>query len=102
MSVSLLYFLFISCYIYIIGLLGMFLLKRNLIIILMCLELVFLAVNFNFIIFSVYLDDIIGQVFTLLVLTVAAGESAIGLAILVLYYRKRGVISINLLNYIKG
>ncbi len=53
-------------------------------------------------IFSVYLDDIIGQIFTLLILTVAAAESAIGLAILVLYYRRKGIISINLMNYIKG
>lgn len=94
--------LLISIILFIIGLLGIFLLKRNLIIILMCIELVLLAINFNFIIFSVYLDDIIGQVFTLLILTVAAAESAIGLAILVLYYRRKGIISINLMNYIKG
>jgi NADH-quinone oxidoreductase subunit K len=94
--------LLISIILFIIGLLGIFLLKRNLIIILMCIELVLLAINFNFIIFSVYLDDIIGQIFTLLILTVAAAESAIGLAILVLYYRRKGIISINLMNYIKG
>jgi len=94
--------LLISTILFIIGLLGIFLLKRNLIIILMCIELVLLAINFNFIIFSVYLDDIIGQLFTLLILTVAAAESSIGLAILVMYYRKKGIISINLMNYIKG
>jgi len=94
--------LLISTVLFIIGLLGIFLLKRNLIIILMSIELVLLAINFNFIIFSVYLDDIIGQVFTLLILTVAAAESSIGLAILVMYYRRKGIISINLMNYIKG
>jgi NADH:ubiquinone oxidoreductase subunit K len=87
---------------FIIGLLGIFLLKRNLIIILMSIELVLLAVNFNFLIFSVYLDDVMGQIFTLLILTVAAAESSIGLAILVMYYRRKGIISINLMNYIKG
>lgn len=94
--------LLISTVLFIIGLLGIFLLKRNLIIILMSIELVLLAINFNFIIFSVYLDDIIGQIFTLLILTVAAAESSIGLAILVMYYRRKGIISINLMNYIKG
>lgn len=94
--------LLISTILFIIGLLGIFLLKRNLIVILMCIELVLLAVNFNFMIFSVYLDDIVGQIFTLLVLTVAAAESSIGLAILVMYYRRKGIISINLMNYIKG
>jgi NADH:ubiquinone oxidoreductase subunit K len=94
--------LFISVTLFIIGLLGIFLLKRNIIVILMCIELVLLAVNFNFIIFSVYLDDIMGQIFTLFVLTVAAAESSIGLAILVMYYRKKGIVSINLMNYIKG
>jgi NADH-quinone oxidoreductase subunit K len=68
----------------------------------MCIELVLLAINFNFIIFSVYLDDAIGQIFALLILTVAAAESSIGLAILVMYYRRKGIISINLMNYIKG
>ena len=66
------------------------------------MELLLLSVNFNFIIFSIYLDDIIGQIFTLLILTVAAAESSIGLAILVMYYRRKGIISINILNYIKG
>jgi NADH-quinone oxidoreductase subunit K len=95
-------FLLISIILFIIGLLGIFLLKRNLIIILMSIELVLLSVNFNFIIFSVYLDDAIGQIFTLLILTVAAAESSIGLAILVMYYRRKGIIAINLMNYIKG
>lgn len=95
-------FLLISVLLFIIGLLGIFLLKKNLIIILMSIELMLLAINFNFIIFSVYLDDVIGQIFALFILTVAAAESSIGLAILVIYYRLKGVISINLVNYIKG
>ena len=62
----------------------------------------FILINFNFILFSVYLDDVIGQIFTLLILTVAAAESSIGLAILVMYYRRKGIIAINVMNYIKG
>ena len=68
----------------------------------MSIELSLLSINFNFILFSIYLDDIIGQIFTLLILTVAAAESSIGLAILVMYYRRKGLISINVLSYIKG
>ena len=68
----------------------------------MSIELMLLAVNFNFIIFSVFLDDIIGQIFALFVLTVAAAESAIGLAILVIYYRIRGTVSIEYINLLKG
>jgi len=68
----------------------------------MSIELILLAVNLNFIIFSVYLNDIIGQIFGLFIITVAAAESAIGLAILVIYYRIKGIISINFINSIKG
>jgi NADH-quinone oxidoreductase subunit K len=95
-------FLLISITLFLISLFGIFLLKRNLIVILMSIELALLSINFNFILFSMYLDDIIGQIFTLLVLTVAAAESSIGLAILVMYYRRKGLISINVLSYIKG
>ena len=69
---------------------------------LMSIELMLLAVNFNFIIFSVFLDDIVGQIFALFVLTVAAAESAIGLAILVVYYRIRGTVSIEYINLLKN
>ena len=69
---------------------------------LMCIELMLLAVNLNFLIFSTYLDDLIGQLFSLLVLTVAAAESAIGLAILVIYYRVRGTIAIEFIDLMKG
>jgi NADH-quinone oxidoreductase subunit K len=95
-------FLLISITLFLISLFGIFLLKRNLIVILMSIELCLLSVNFNFILFSIYLDDVIGQIFTLLILTVAAAESSIGLAILVMYYRRKGIISINVMNYIKG
>lgn len=95
-------FLFVSCFLFVIGILGIFITRKNLIIILMSIELMLLSVNFNFIIFSVYLDDILGQVFALLILTVAAAESAIGLAVLVVYYRLRGIISVNYISTIKG
>tara|TARA_R110001592_G_scaffold326921_1_gene607935 strand:- start:10692 stop:10898 length:207 start_codon:yes stop_codon:yes gene_type:complete len=68
----------------------------------MSIELILLSINLNFIIFSIVLDDIVGQIFALFILTVAAAESAIGLAILVVYYRLKGVISINYINSIKG
>jgi NADH-quinone oxidoreductase subunit K len=68
----------------------------------MAIELMLLAINFNFIIFSVFIDDILGQIFALIILTVAAAESAIGLAILVIYYRIRGAIAIELINLMKG
>ena len=68
----------------------------------MSIELMLLAININFVIFSVYLDDMTGQVFALFILTIAAAESAIGLAILVVYYRIKGIISINFINSIKG
>ena len=80
----------------------LFLVKKNIIIILMSIELMLLAININLIVFSVYLNDITGQIFALFVLTVAAAESAIGLAILVVYYRIKGIISINFINSIKG
>ena len=68
----------------------------------MCIELMLLAVNLNFLIFSTYLDDLIEQLFSLLILTVAAAESAIGLALLVIYYRARGTIAIEYMNLLKG
>jgi NADH-quinone oxidoreductase subunit K len=88
--------------IFLIGIFGIFLVKKSIIIILMSIELLLLAVNLNFIILSVYLNDLEGQIFSLFVLTVAAAESAIGLAILVVYYRIKGIISINFVNSIKG
>jgi NADH-quinone oxidoreductase subunit K len=95
-------FLIISILLFLIGILGIFLVKKNIIVILMSIELMLLAININFVIFSIYLDDIVGQIFALFILTVAAAESAIGLAILVVYYRIKGIISINFINSIKG
>jgi NADH-quinone oxidoreductase subunit K len=80
----------------------MFLSRKHVIIILISLELILLATNINFVIFSVFLDDILGQIYALLVLTVAAAESALGLAILIVYYRLRGGISIDLISLLKS
>jgi len=95
-------YLFVAMILFLIGLSGIFLNRKNIIILLMSIELMLLAINFNFIIFSVFLDDILGQLFALLVLTVAAAESAIGLAILVIYYRIRGTIAIEFIDLMKG
>ena len=95
-------YLAVSMVLFLIGLSGIFLNRKNIIVLLMAVELMLLAINFNFIIFSVFLDDILGQLFALLVLTVAAAESAIGLAILVIYYRIRGPIAIEFIDLMKG
>lgn len=87
---------------FIIGTLGILFNRRNILIVLMCVELILLSVNLNFILLSVYLDDFYGQIFALFILTVAAAESAIGLAILIVYYRLRGNISINQVMTLKG
>lgn len=101
-SFEIMKFLITSIILFLIGILGIFLIKKNIIIILMSIELMLLAININFVVFSVYLNDLTGQIFGLFVLTVAAAESAIGLAILVIYYRIKGIISINFINSIKG
>lgn len=95
-------FLLISISLFFIGLSGIMINKKNIVVMLMSIELILLSINFNFIIFSVFLDDILGQIFALFILTVAAAESAIGLAILVVYYRIRGTISIEYINLLKG
>lgn len=87
---------------FLLGLWGIFAARRNLILILMSIELILLSVNLNFIFFSIFYDDIIGQAFALLILTVAAAEAAIGLAILIIYYRIRGIINVNFISSIKG
>lgn len=94
----------LSCniFIFLIGIFGILLNRRNILIVLMCIELILLGVNLNFILFSMYLDDVYGQLFSLFILTVAAAESAIGLAILILYYRIRGNIYINQTAILKG
>ena len=95
-------YLFVSIFLFFIGLCGIFAIPQNIIIILISLELILLSINLNFIIFSVYLDDITGQIFALFILTIAAAESAIGLAIVVVYYRLRGIISLDFINSLKG
>ena len=92
----------ISTILFLISILGIFLNQKNILIMLMSLEMMFLSVSFNLIFFSVYLDDIMGQIFALLILTVAAAESSIGLAILVVYYRIRSVITVELMSLTKG
>ena len=84
------------------GVFGIIFQRRNILIVLMCIEMILLSVNLNFIVFSVYLDDFFGQLFSLFILTVAASESAIGLAIIILYFRLRGNISITLPTVLKG
>jgi NADH-quinone oxidoreductase subunit K len=84
------------------GVMGLIANRKNLIIMLMAIELILLAVNLNFVAFSAYLHDLVGQVFAMFVLTVAAGEAAIGLAILVIYFRGRGTIAVDDANRMKG
>jgi NADH:ubiquinone oxidoreductase subunit K len=87
---------------FLLGILGIFLNRKNIIILLLAIELMLLAINYNFVVTSVLIDDLVGQIFALLVLTVAAAESAIGLALLMIYYRVRGSISIDFIRLLKG
>ena len=100
--ITLEHYLFLGAIIFTLGVLGIFLNKKNLIIILMSIELILLSVNINFIAFSAYINDISGQIFAMLTLTVAAAEAAIGLAILVVYFRNRGSIAVEDINVMKG
>ena len=84
------------------GIFGIFLNRKNIIVILMSIELILLAVNINFVAFSYYLGDLTGQIFSIFILTVAAGEAAIGLAIVVVYFRNRGSIAVEDINVMKG
>ena len=93
-EVGLGHYLVVSAILLVLGIFGIFLNRKNVIIILMSIELILLAVNVNLVAFSTFLGDIVGQVYALLVLTVAAAEAAIGLAILVAYYRNRGSIAV--------
>jgi NADH-quinone oxidoreductase subunit K len=92
----------INFLLFFIGIFGIFYNRKNILIILMCIEIILLAVNLNFVIFSVYLDDLTGQLFSFFILTVAAAESSIGLAIIITYYRIRGSIHILQEILIKG
>ena len=101
-SISIDHFLFLGAILFTIGVLGIFLNKKNVIIILMSIELILLSVNINFITFSVYLGDLSGQIFAMFTLTVAAAEAAIGLAILVVFFRNLGSIEVQQINKLKG
>ncbi len=101
-EIGLSHYLTLAAILFILGIFGIFLNRKNVIIILMSIELILLSVNINLVAFSAYLGDLMGQVFALFVLTVAAGESAIGLAILVVYFRNRGSIAVEDIHAMKG
>ncbi|NBO19936.1 MAG: NADH-quinone oxidoreductase subunit NuoK [Proteobacteria bacterium] len=101
-SIGIMHYLIISGILFTLGVCGIFLNRKNIITILMSIELILLAVNINFVAFSVKLGDLTGQVFALFVMTVAAAEAAIGLAILVIYFRNRGTIAVEDVNMMKG
>jgi NADH:ubiquinone oxidoreductase subunit K len=94
--------LFIPLIIFLIGIVGIILNRKNVLLIIICVELVLLAINFIFLISSFYLDDLLGQIFVIFILVVAAAESSIGLAILITFYRIKGTITINSINLLKG
>jgi NADH-quinone oxidoreductase subunit K len=100
--ISLAHYLTVAAILFTIGVFGIFVNRKNIIVILMSIELILLAVNINFVAFSSYLHDLVGQVFALFILTVAAAEAAIGLAILVVYFRNRGTIAVEDVNLMKG
>ncbi len=102
MAVGLNNYLIVAAILFTLGIAGIILNRKNIIVILMSVELILLAVNLNLVAFSAFLGDLTGQVFALLVLTVAAAESAIGLAILVVFYRNRGTIAVEDINMMKG
>jgi NADH-quinone oxidoreductase subunit K len=102
MEIGLAHYLTVSAILLTLGIFGIFLNRKNVIVILMSIELMLLAVNINLVAFSAYLDNLVGQVFALFILTVAAGEAAIGLAILVVYFRNRGTIAVEDIHHMKG
>jgi NADH-quinone oxidoreductase subunit K len=102
LEIGLAHYLSVAAVLFTLGLFGIFLNRKNVIIILMSVELMLLAVNINFVAFSSFLHNMVGQVFAMFVLTVAAAEAAIGLAILVVFYRNRGSINVEDINMMKG
>ena len=102
LTIGLGHYLTVAALLFTIGIFGIFLNRKNVIVILMSVELMLLAVNINLVAFSAFLNDLVGQVFALFVLTVAAAEAAIGLAIVVVYYRNRGSIAVEDINMMKG
>ncbi len=101
-EITLGHYLVLGAVIFSLGMTGIFLNRKNVIVILMSIELILLAVNINLVSFSIFLQDIVGQIFTMLILTVAAAEAAIGLAIIVVYYRNKGSIRVEEINQMKG
>ena len=101
-EVGLGHYLTLGAVIFSIGVIGIFLNRKNIIVILMSIELILLSVNINLVAFSIFLGDLVGQVFTLFILTVAAAEAAIGLAIIVVYYRNSGTIRVEEIDELKG
>jgi NADH-quinone oxidoreductase subunit K len=96
------HYLVVGAILFVLGVLGIFLNRKNVIVILMAVELILLSVNINLVAFSAFMNDLVGQVFAMMVLTVAAAEAAIGLAILVIYFRSRGTIAVDDVNRMKG
>jgi NADH-quinone oxidoreductase subunit K len=96
------HYLTVGAVLFTLGVLGIFINRKNIIVILMSVELILLAVNINLVAFSVFLGDMVGQIFAMFVLTVAAGEAAIGLAILVVYFRNRGTIAVDDVRQMRG
>jgi len=96
------HYLTLSAIIFTIGIIGIFLNRKNVIIILMSIELILLAVNINLVSFSIYLQNLVGQVFAMFILTVAAAEAAVGLAIIVIYYKNKGSINVEQIDSLKG
>ncbi len=102
MEIGLAHYLTVAAVLFTIGVFGIFLNRKNVIIILMSIELILLAVNLNLVTFSAYLGDLVGQVFTFFVLTVAAAEAAIGLAIVVVFFRNKGTIEVEEISQLRG
>ena len=102
LEINLGHYLMLAATIFTIGIIGIFLNRKNIIVILMCIELILLAVNINLVSFSIFSNDLTGQIFTLFILTIAAAEAAIGLAIIVVYYRNSGTIKVENINKLKG
>ena len=102
MTIGLSHYLTVAAILFTLGIFGIFLNRKNVIVILMSVELMLLAVNINLVAFSAFHNDLVGQVFALIVLTVAAAEAAIGLAVLVVYFRNRGSIAVEDVNLMKG
>ena len=101
-EITLGHYLVLGAIVFTIGIIGVFLNRKNVIIILMSIELILLSVNINLVSFSIYLQSLVGQIFTMFILTVAAAEAAVGLAIIVIYYKNRGSINVEQINTLKG